>query len=54
MSQPAIYREAAAPANELARKLVLRPESWKARLWRAFDGSTTIMLRLDAPSRRST
>ena len=44
MATAATYREAVAPPTEQTHKLVLRPEGWKARLWRAFDGSATTML----------
>jgi hypothetical protein len=43
------YREAVAPRNEICFNLVLKPIGWKARMWRAFDNSVTLMLRLDTP-----
>jgi hypothetical protein len=43
------YREAVAPPNERCFNLVLKPIGWKARMWRAFDNSVTLMLRLDTP-----
>ena len=45
----ALYRDDVAPPAEAGIRLVLTPKSWKARLWRAFDDTTTVMLRLDAP-----
>jgi hypothetical protein len=44
-----LYREAAAPPNERCFPFVLKPIGWKARIWRAFDNSVTVMLRLDTP-----
>jgi hypothetical protein len=44
-----VYRDAAPPPDRESLKLVLTPKAWKARLWRAFDDSTTALLRLDAP-----
>ena len=41
------YRDAAVPASEHCFKLELRPQAWKARMWRAFDDSVQPMVRLD-------
>jgi hypothetical protein len=38
-----------APQADRCLQLVLKPIAWKARLWRAFDNSTTLMMRLDTP-----
>jgi hypothetical protein len=43
------YREASAPGKEYCFALTVKPIGWKARIWRAFDDSVTVMLRLDAP-----
>ena len=43
-----VYREAVVPPVERCFKLSVRPVAWKARLWRAFDDTATVMLRLDA------
>jgi len=44
-----IWQKAEVPPNDRCFKLVIRPQAWKARMWRAFDGSVTPMLRLDCP-----
>jgi hypothetical protein len=43
------YRETTAPPESRCLRLVLKPIGWKARMWRAFDNSVTIMMRLDTP-----
>jgi hypothetical protein len=48
-SQIEPYREAVAPPSDRCFPLVLKPIGWKARMWRAFDNSVTLMLRLDTP-----
>lgn len=47
MKAPKVWQRAEAPPSERCLKLVLRPHGWKARLWRAFDGSVMPMMRLD-------
>ena len=42
-----VWQKPEVPPNELCFKLVVRPRAWKARMWRAFDGSVQPMLRLD-------
>ncbi len=49
--QAEIYRDNVAPPSERCQKLVLRPSGFKARLWRAFDDSVQVLLRLDVPLR---
>jgi hypothetical protein len=43
------YREAVPPGDEHCFRLTLKPIGWKARIWRAFDDSVTVLLRLDTP-----
>src|SRR5690242_4791710 len=45
------YRAATAPASELCAPLKLVPTAWKARKWRAFDGSVQPLVRLETPIR---
>jgi hypothetical protein len=42
-------REAAVPKDDRCFSLVLKPIGWKARMWRAFDNSVTVMLRVETP-----
>jgi hypothetical protein len=44
-----IWQKAEVPPSDRCLKLVAKPQAWKARMWRAFDGSVTPMLRLDCP-----
>jgi hypothetical protein len=43
------YREAVAPPLDRCIVVALKPIGWKARMWRAFDNSVTLMMRLDCP-----
>jgi hypothetical protein len=42
-----VWDSAEVPPSDRCFKLVVQPRGWKARMWRAFDGSVMPMLRLD-------
>jgi len=48
VSTPEVWTSGDVPPGPRTMKLVVRPKAWKARMWRAFDGTVQPLFRFDA------